>query len=277
MRLASPTTASSSFWIIAAAAATRPSSSLHRGLHFLSTSSSPLLPSFRRCNLDSQRSSIGKVEEDINDEACELVNGVELSIGKGADTISAYLFKAVKNNNGTGILLLSDVFGFEDSSTRDFAYRVACNGYNVLVPDLFRGDPWAKDLPKTKFEQWIAKQEPQRVAKDITTATKWMADEIFSCRNFKEAGHNWVLLWRRPSDRGAIERPRSLFWHSGLLLWYKDASISSFQCKSSRIFYFRGQRSAMLSQCLERYREEHVSGVKGSRLPGKRSWLCPSS
>ncbi|KAF2297319.1 hypothetical protein GH714_021341 [Hevea brasiliensis] len=70
-----------------------------------------------------------KVEEDINDEACELVNGVELSIGKGADTISAYLFKAVKNNNGTGILLLSDVFGFEDSSTRDFAYRVACNGY----------------------------------------------------------------------------------------------------------------------------------------------------
>ncbi|XP_057987182.1 LOW QUALITY PROTEIN: uncharacterized protein LOC110667595 [Hevea brasiliensis] len=188
MRLASPTTASSSFWIIAAAAATRPSSSLHRGLHFLSTSSSPLLPSFRRCNLDSQRSSIGKVEEDINDEACELVNGVELSIGKGADTISAYLFKAVKNNNGTGILLLSDVFGFEDSSTRDFAYRVACNGYNVLVPDLFRGDPWAKDLPKTKFEQWIAKQEPQRVAKDITTATKWMADEFLAAGISKKLG-----------------------------------------------------------------------------------------
>lgn len=73
-----------------------------------------------------------KVEDGINDEACELVNGVELSIGEGADSINAYLFKAVKNNNGAGILLLSDVFGFEDSSTREFAYRVACNGYKYV-------------------------------------------------------------------------------------------------------------------------------------------------
>ncbi|PON72550.1 Dienelactone hydrolase [Parasponia andersonii] len=36
-------------------------------------------------------------------------------------------FKAVKNIHGTGILLLSDVFGFEDSSSRDFVY-FACNG-----------------------------------------------------------------------------------------------------------------------------------------------------
>ncbi|POO00170.1 Dienelactone hydrolase [Trema orientale] len=35
-------------------------------------------------------------------------------------------FKAVKNNHGTGILLLSDVFGFEDSLSRDFAYPFAC-------------------------------------------------------------------------------------------------------------------------------------------------------
>ncbi|KAK1365743.1 hypothetical protein POM88_041304 [Heracleum sosnowskyi] len=43
----------------------------------------------------------------------------------------------VKNNNGTGILLLSDIFGFEDSSTRDFAYRVACNGYKLQIFYLF--------------------------------------------------------------------------------------------------------------------------------------------
>lgn len=64
-----------------------------------------------------------------DDEACELVSGSDLVIGEGEDSVSAYLFKAVKNNNGTGILLLSDVFGFEDSATREFAYRVACNGY----------------------------------------------------------------------------------------------------------------------------------------------------
>lgn len=75
------------------------------------------------------------MEDGIDDEACELVNGVELSIGEDDDNIRAYLFKAVKNNNGTGLLLLSDVFGFEDSFTRDFAYRVACNGYKY-VPHL---------------------------------------------------------------------------------------------------------------------------------------------
>jgi carboxymethylenebutenolidase len=64
-----------------------------------------------------------------DDEACELVSGSDLVIGEGDDSVSAYLFKAVKNNNGTGVLLLSDIFGFEDSATRDFAYRVACNGY----------------------------------------------------------------------------------------------------------------------------------------------------
>ena len=74
-------------------------------------------------------SSLLKIEDDIDDEACELVSGLEISIGEGDDSINAYLLKAMKNNNGTGILLLSDIFGFEDSSTRDFAYRVSCNGY----------------------------------------------------------------------------------------------------------------------------------------------------
>ncbi|KAE8056176.1 hypothetical protein FH972_012969 [Carpinus fangiana] len=153
----------------------------------------------RKCNLNIRRSiteniarkvscSLLKVEDGIDDEACELVNGIELSIGEGADSIDAYLFKAVKNNNGTGILLLSDVFGFEDSSTREFAYRVACNGYNVLVPDLFRGDPWAKDRPKTMFEQWIARQDTQRVAKDIAASTKWMVDEFVAAGISKKLG-----------------------------------------------------------------------------------------
>ncbi|PON79381.1 Dienelactone hydrolase [Parasponia andersonii] len=126
-----------------------------------------------------------QVDDGLDDDACELVNGIELSIGEDVD---AYLFKAVKNNNGTGILLLSDVFGFEDSSTRDFAYRVACNGYNVLVPDLFRGDPWAKHRPKAMFEEWITKQEPERVANDIAMSTNWMVNEFVAAGISKKLG-----------------------------------------------------------------------------------------
>ena len=69
------------------------------------------------------------VDKSIIDEACELVNGTELTIEDEGEVIPAYLFTAVKNNTGTGILLLSDIFGFHDSATTDFAYRVACNGY----------------------------------------------------------------------------------------------------------------------------------------------------
>ncbi|XP_050214516.1 uncharacterized protein LOC126665609 isoform X2 [Mercurialis annua] len=196
-------TSASTTTTTAAAATTRSRTHFprpHCCRHFLSTSSFPLLiPSSRKCDWSPWRSAIEnvthkvscnmlKVEDDINEEACELVSGVEFSVGEGVDTINAYLFKAVKNNNGTGILLLSDIFGFEDSSTRDFAYRVACNGYNVLVPDLFRGDPWTKDRPKTMLEQWITKQEPQRIAKDIDTVAKWMADEFLAAGLSKKFG-----------------------------------------------------------------------------------------
>ncbi|XP_019180770.1 PREDICTED: carboxymethylenebutenolidase homolog isoform X1 [Ipomoea nil] len=124
----------------------------------------------------------------VEDEACELVNGVELSIGDEGDSIDAYLLTAVKNNNGTGILLLSDVFGFEDSFTRDFAYRVACNGYNVLVPDLFRGDPWGKDRPAASFEQWIGKQDRNRVIQDTFTSVEWMVNEFVAAGISKKLG-----------------------------------------------------------------------------------------
>ncbi|KAJ4967044.1 hypothetical protein NE237_018893 [Protea cynaroides] len=169
--------------------------------HLLSSALLRCYPSFKRCTSNNQRCSYYtkhaickvscsqvKLEEGIDDEACELVNGVELTLGEGVDCFRSYLFKAVKNNNGTGILLLSDIFGFEDSSTRDFAYRVACNGYNVLVPDLFRGNPWRKDQSKANFEEWLAKQAPGRVAEDITTSTKWMIDEFLAAGISKKLG-----------------------------------------------------------------------------------------
>ncbi|KAH6785682.1 hypothetical protein C2S51_038137 [Perilla frutescens var. frutescens] len=114
------------------------------------------------------------------DEACELVSGTELTIGDEDedDVIQAYFCKAVKNNNATGILLLSDIFGFQDSATRDFAYRVACNGYNVLVPDLFGGDWWSKDRPQALLQEWIAEQKPERVAQAIFASAEWMKKEL---------------------------------------------------------------------------------------------------
>ncbi|PWA46138.1 carboxymethylenebutenolidase [Artemisia annua] len=152
-----------------------------------------------------------QTQDDTDEEACELVNGVELSIGEGSDSVAAYLLTAVKNNNGIGILLLSDIFGFEESSTRDFAYRIACNGYkyvdyllncqigsikglrvrckmgSVLLPDLFNGDPWQKDRPMSSFDPWLA-THTQTAIKNITTSIKWMVDEFFAAGSSKKFG-----------------------------------------------------------------------------------------
>lgn len=124
-----------------------------------------------------------------DDEACELVRGTDLVIGQGDDeSVRAYLLEAVKNNNGTCVLFLSDVFGFEDSATRDFAYRIACHGYNVLVPDLFRGNPWKKSLPMDGLQAWLAEHAPERVAGDIDTCRKWLVDDFLAAAPSKKLG-----------------------------------------------------------------------------------------
>ncbi|GJN14482.1 hypothetical protein PR202_gb01317 [Eleusine coracana subsp. coracana] len=139
----------------------------------------------------SQTEAVAAASSTVDDdEACELVRGADLVIGEGDDSVRAYLFEAVKNNNGTGILLLSDIFGFEDSATRDFAYRVACNGYNVLVPDLFRGNPWRKSLPAEAegFEQWLSGHAPARVSGDVDACTRWLVEEFTAAGDSKKLG-----------------------------------------------------------------------------------------
>jgi len=54
----------------------------------------------------------------------------------------------------------------------------------VLVPDLFRGDPWKPSAPFDEggFARWLAGQAPARVSGDIDACTRWLVDE------FKAAG-----------------------------------------------------------------------------------------
>ncbi|KAK6131131.1 hypothetical protein DH2020_035130 [Rehmannia glutinosa] len=169
--------------------APRAASRLHFPVSFLLNKQMQCFAVLKKSNTLRVSCSQVKVEESISDEACELVNGTELTIeDEEADGIRASLFQAVKNNNETGILLLSDILGFEDSATRDFAYRVACNGYNVLVPDLYNGDPWTKDSPNALLEQWISKNGSESIAKTIFASAKWMINEFAALGISKRLG-----------------------------------------------------------------------------------------
>ena len=71
--------------------------------------------------------SVETGEEDLED--CELVLGKNIELKTPSGNIEAHLAQPVKNRNGSGVLLLTDVRGLHDSDTRDFAYTLACFGY----------------------------------------------------------------------------------------------------------------------------------------------------
>ncbi|KAL6971424.1 carboxymethylenebutenolidase [Sarracenia purpurea var. burkii] len=52
------------------------------------------------------------------------------------------------------ILLISDVFGFEAPNLRKLADKVAADGFLVVVPDFFYGEPFDLDNPKMDRESW---------------------------------------------------------------------------------------------------------------------------
>ena len=58
---------------------------------------------------------------------------------------------------------------------------------SVLVPDLFRGDPWEKGQKQCLNNGWLAKTL-KRVANDIATSTKWMVDEFTAAGISKKLG-----------------------------------------------------------------------------------------
>lgn len=59
------------------------------------------------------------------------------------------------------VVLLSDVFGWEDPFTRSTADQVAdiCDAI-VVVPDIFRKRPWDHQQPEGAYEEWRASHDP---------------------------------------------------------------------------------------------------------------------
>nr|PNR40675.1 hypothetical protein PHYPA_018078 [Physcomitrium patens] len=85
--------------------------------------------------LNTQRNQVAAANDGSSavddDEVCELVNDLDVELGDEEEGFSGYYIQALKNNNGAGVLLLSDVYGHESSGIRDSVYRLACFGYNI--------------------------------------------------------------------------------------------------------------------------------------------------
>lgn len=59
---------------------------------------------------------------------------------------------------------------------------------SVLVPDLFRRNPWRKSHSLDGVEQWLSGHAPPRVSGDIDACTRWLVDEFTAAGDSKKLG-----------------------------------------------------------------------------------------
>ena len=93
-----------------------------------------------------------------------------------------------------GVLLLSDVHGAFSADTTALAEKIAfeCQPVVVMIPDLFRGDPWTEDSVDAinakgqTYEQWRATHDDLRVSVDIRAAAACLRETY---------GVSSVVLW----------------------------------------------------------------------------------
>lgn len=94
-----------------------------------------------------------------------------------------------------GVLFLSDVYGPFTDDTKTLAEKIAfeCQPVVVMVPDLFRGNPWKED-PTTPgfneagqdYEEWRSKHPEIRVSVDIRAAAAVLREQY---------GVSSVVVW----------------------------------------------------------------------------------
>ncbi|KAI3834476.1 hypothetical protein MKX03_012870 [Papaver bracteatum] len=80
-------------------------------------------------------------------QCCQNPPDLSLSSGNGCveeiGGLQSYVSGSLDSK--LGILLVSDVFGYEAPNLRNLADKVAAAGFYVVVPDFFHGDPYTPD------------------------------------------------------------------------------------------------------------------------------------
>ncbi|OVA05528.1 Dienelactone hydrolase [Macleaya cordata] len=65
-----------------------------------------------------------------------------------------------------GILLVSDIFGYEAPNLRKLADKVAAAGFYVVVPDFLHGDPYVPDNAERPLPIWIKSHGADKAAEE---------------------------------------------------------------------------------------------------------------
>lgn len=143
------------------------------------------------------------------------VTGAEVKLGG----LNAYVaFPALKHRGSSQtrlatVILIADIYGWKQASTRIWADKLAKKGFLVVLPDFFRGDPWTETRNReAEFAGWIAKFPEQQVLKDIAAVQKELKKGVrgykagkFGAEGFCWGGlHSALVAGAKPAVSAAI-------------------------------------------------------------------------
>ncbi|CBN74874.1 conserved unknown protein [Ectocarpus siliculosus] len=77
--------------------------------------------------------------------------------------------QAPQDLSSCAVVLLPDVFGFDTPETTGAARLLAQQGYNTLVPDIYRGQAWPKGVEQSRraLTEWCSSQDRERMLADV--------------------------------------------------------------------------------------------------------------
>ncbi|EGD81467.1 hypothetical protein PTSG_11848 [Salpingoeca rosetta] len=97
-----------------------------------------------------------------------------------------------------GVILFYDIFGLKHPQVREICDRFAARGYYVVMPDVFRGDPWTleKFPPKDKTEfQAFLKRSNDAAPGDIETVKAHFKEVGLGDKKHGVLGFCWGGKW----------------------------------------------------------------------------------
>ncbi|KAF9618364.1 hypothetical protein IFM89_000999 [Coptis chinensis] len=78
--------------------------------------------------------------------------------------LSSYI--SASSHSKLGVLLVSDIFGYESPNLRKLADKIAAAGFYVVVPDFIHGDPYNPEIAERPLQVWIKTHGPDKGAEE---------------------------------------------------------------------------------------------------------------
>ncbi|GJN05404.1 hypothetical protein PR202_ga23025 [Eleusine coracana subsp. coracana] len=136
---------------------------------------------------------------------------------------------------------------------------------SVLVPDLFRGNPWRKSLLADGFEQWLSGHAP---ARDVDACTWWLVDEFTAAGDSKKLG---VIGFCYGGEHLVETLARDLgnAFSAGVCFYGSRMDTSLWDRIATPILFLCGDRDVLCTVETVRELERRAKGAKAVMYAGR--------